>query len=171
MKSKSIPMLGLTALLAGLSLAIGLNGCSATQSPQTPGVEASGAGADLSGLWTGSTRVTPCFTGAAANAGPRCNAINNISFSLVQQGSQLSGSYTCSTGTYICRNGGADDSGKVTSGKVSDGQVSLQVTIPADVSNCYYTGSSSSPRTLSGTYTCYNGGQFIEQGMWQVSRQ
>lgn len=123
--------------------------------------------ADVSGVWSGTTRAIPCD--ALASAG-RCNALNNITFALNQRGPQLTGKYTCATGDAICRHGGADDSGDVNAGSVSENQLNLSVMIPADASNCYYHGSVTSPTQANGIYMCYTGGMQVEQGVWALSR-
>jgi hypothetical protein len=121
---------------------------------------------NVAGLWSGTTRAMPPCDFSAG----RCNAVNKITFNLMQTGKHLKGKYTCAYGNMICRHGNADNSGKVVSGKVSGNQVRLSVVIPADVSNCYYNGVMTSPTTIHGSYQCYNGGELVEEGMWDVSQ-
>lgn len=111
-------------------------------------------------------RVTPCDV-----ASVRCNAINNVSFTLNQYGSQITGSYSCAAGNMNCRHGGADDSGKIMAGSVSGSQINLAVRLPADMSDCYYSGSATSPAQANGVYVCYRGGRMIEEGIWSLGRQ
>jgi hypothetical protein len=118
---------------------------------------------NVSGLWSGTSLVTPCYF-----AGGRCNAVNKITLKLTQQNNRLTGSYTCAFGTMICRHGGADNTGKVVSGRIADNQIRLSVIIPADVSNCYYNGLLTSATTMRGTYMCFNGGDLVEEGTWDV---
>ena len=119
-------------------------------------------------LWNGTLRVTPCM--ATLRDRSRCGAVNNITFTIIQDDSQVSGHYTCAIGTAICRNGNDAKTGKITSGKVSGKQIRFSVLVPSDVSNCNYTGYSSEPGTMRGGYSCYQGGGLIEQGMFQVTR-
>jgi hypothetical protein len=121
---------------------------------------------NVAGYWSGTTRAMPPCDFSAG----RCNAVNKVTFSLRQNGKHLKGKYTCAYGNMICRNGGADDSGKVVSGKVSGNQIRLSVVIPADVSNCYYNGMLTSPTTIHGGYQCYNGGELVEEGIWDVTQ-
>jgi hypothetical protein len=121
--------------------------------------------ADVSGNWSGTTRVTPCEFSSG-----RCNAINNITFRFDQNGKKLKGKYTCAIGTMVCRNGNADNTGKVVSGRVSGDQIRLSVVLPADVSNCYYNGRLTSATTARGGYSCYQGGELLEEGMWEIKR-
>ena len=123
-------------------------------------------GADVSGNWSGTTRVTP----PCAWSSGRCNAVNNITFAFKLKGDYIKGKYTCAYGNMICRNGGADNTGKVVSGRVSGDQIRLSVVLPADVSNCYYNGMLTSPTSIRGGYMCYQGGELVEEGMWNVSR-
>jgi hypothetical protein len=88
---------------------------------------------------------------------------------LTQQNNRLKGNYTCAFGTMICRHGGADNTGSVVSGRISENQIRLSVMIPADVSHCYYSGVISAT-TMHGTYMCFNGGDLVEEGTWDVKR-
>ncbi len=123
-------------------------------------------GTDVSGNWSGTTRVTP----PCAWSSGRCNAVNNITFAFKQKGDHIKGKFTCAYGNLICRNGGADNTGKVVSGRVSGDQIRLSVVLPADVSNCYYNGQLTSPTSARGGYMCYQGGELVEEGVWNVSR-
>jgi hypothetical protein len=121
---------------------------------------------DVSGNWSGTTRVTP----PCGFSSGRCNAVNNITFAFKFKGDRLKGKYTCAYGNLICRNGGADNTGKVVSGRVSGDQIRLSVVLPSDVSNCYYNGLLTSPTTIHGGYMCYQGGELVEEGIWDVKR-
>jgi hypothetical protein len=127
-------------------------------------VPASAQATNVSGLWSGTTLVTPC---AFASSG-RCNAQNKITLKLTEQNSQITGSYTCATGTMVCRNGGADNTGNVQWGRISGNQLRLSLIMPADGSNCYYNGMLTSPSTMHGTYMCFNGASLVEEGTWDV---
>ena len=69
-----------------------------------------------------------------------------------------------------CRNGGSDNTGKIVSGRISGNEIRLSVIIPADVSNCYYNGRLTSPTTIHGGYSCYQGGGLLEGGIWDVTQ-
>jgi hypothetical protein len=120
---------------------------------------------NVSGLWSGTTRVTP----PCAFSSGRCDAVNNITLAL-KQGYRIKGNYTCSYGNMSCRNGGFDTAGKVVSGRISGEEVRLSVVISADASNCYYNGRLTSPTNMRGGYSCYQGGELVEEGMWNVTR-
>ena len=117
----------------------------------------------VSGLWSGTTLVTPC-----GFSGGRCNAQNKITLKLTEQDSGITGNYTCAYGTMICRKGGADNMGKIVWGRTAGNQIRLSLMIPADVSNCYYNGIRTSATTMRGTYMCFNGGALVEEGIWNV---
>jgi hypothetical protein len=122
----------------------------------------------VAGSWMGFLRASPCEILASSG---RCNAVNNVTFRLNQDGSQLTGTYSCANGDTLCRHGGADDSGQVIAGSISDShQLNLSVIIPADVSNCYYSGATTSPNQATGVYMCYQGGLQVEEGVWNLSR-
>lgn len=119
-------------------------------------------GADI---WTGTTRVTPCVFSSG-----RCNAVNNISFSFAPKGNQIRGRFTCAYGNLNCRNGGADNTGKIVSGRVSGNLIRFSVMVPADVSHCYYNGKLTSSTTIHGAYACYQGGGVLEQGVFDLTK-
>jgi hypothetical protein len=156
----------LTRIFLVLVLA-GVAGCGAGPVTIIPAPSAAPPTAEVAGEWSGTTRAIPCDMLASIG---RCNAVNNITFTLNQSGSQLTGKYSCATGTMICRHGGADDSGDINSGSISGNQFNLSVIIPADVSNCYYHGATTSPTQANGVYMCYQGGNQVEQGVWNLSR-
>jgi hypothetical protein len=156
-------------LLAALA---GIARCGSTSPPPAPVAVPSPSAevsivstAEVGGLWTGTIRVTPC-----ALAGERCNAINNVTFALTQYGSQVTGNYTCAPGNADCRLGGADNSGKIVAGSVSGNRINVTVKLPADKSDCYYNGTTSSAQA-NGVYVCYRGGRMIEEGVWTLARQ
>lgn len=122
--------------------------------------------ASLNGYWAGTTRVTP----PCAFSSGRCNAVNKITFRFAQHGGRIKGKYTCAYGNLICRNGGADDTGKIVSGRIAGNEIRLSVVVPSDVSNCYYNGRLTSPTTIHGAYTCYQGGELLEEGIFDVSQ-
>ena len=132
----------------------------------TVNVPANAQTANVSGVWSGTTLVTPCDFALSG----RCNAQNNITLTLMQQNNQVTGNYTCATGTMVCRDGGADNTGKVQWGRISRNLIRLSLIIPADVSNCYYNGMLASANAMHGTYMCFNGGSLVEEGTWNVKR-
>jgi hypothetical protein len=119
---------------------------------------------NVSGLWSGTMLVTPCTFALSG----RCNAQNKITLKLTQQNNRITGSYTCAYGTRMCRNGGADNAGKVVSGRVAGNQIRLSLVIPADTSICYYNGTLTSATVIHGTYMCFNTGDLVEEGIWDV---
>lgn len=121
---------------------------------------------EVGGLWTGTTRVMPCDFAVV-----RCNAVNNVSFSLTQFGSQLVGNYACAAGNMACRHGGAANAGRIAAGSISGNQINLAVKVPSDLSDCYYNGKATSSAQADGVYVCYKGGRMIEEGVWNVTRQ
>jgi hypothetical protein len=152
--------LALGTVLIGLATA-GLQGCIAVKtSAPKPAVE-------LSGVWKGESLLTPC--GWFGHSESVCNAMNLITFTLIQSDSKLSGRYTCAYGNYVCRHGGIDRSGYITSGRVSGQRMTMRVMIPADVSSCLFSGTFAEGQ-IAGRYTCYEGGGIAEEGDWRVVR-
>jgi hypothetical protein len=152
----------LARALLVLTMAVGLCSVSGAQ-------ESMPAPGDFTGTWEGTIRVTPCRALSMTESG-RCNAVNKITLTIIQHDSKITGAYHCSIGTQICRNGNADDSGKITSGSASGSSIRFSVLITSDLSNCAYNGYSPAPGKIRGGYSCYVGGGLAEQGMWEVSR-
>ena len=148
------------SLLVLLLMLIGIGASAGISHAQTPFITS------VSGNWSGTTRVMPPCSFSSG----RCNAVNKITFKFVQHGDRIKGKYTCAYGNMICRNGGADNTGKIVSGRLAENQIRLSLVIPSDVSNCYYNGALTSATAASGGYTCYNGGELIEEGVWQIVR-
>jgi len=98
----------------------------------------------------------------------RCNAINRITFAMQQDGSTISGDYTCAIGTTVCRDANKTTSGKIVNGTLNGNTIAMRVMLPGDVSSCIYNGEATST-AISGSYRCYEGGGLSEMGMWQVS--
>jgi hypothetical protein len=122
----------------------------------------------FTGLWTGTLRVFPC---RALIDSSRCQAINKITITIIQDGPKISGHYTCAIGTQICRNGNADNAGKITGGRRNGNSIRFSVMVPADLSNCDYNGFTDAPGHMRGSYSCYQGGSLAEQGSFDVSRE
>jgi hypothetical protein len=147
-------------LVTGLMviLILSVAGCAASLALQRPAF-------DMTGVWKGQLRVVPCSP-SYTEVG-RCNAVNNITFSLRQTGNKLSGDYSCQFGTYVCRDANTTDRGTIMYGWLSGRAVTLRVMIPGDVSSCLFTGRASEEQVVGG-YACYQGGALVEIGNWQV---
>lgn len=168
-----------SAQLAGVAvifLTMAVWGCAA--SPAAGGPAASNAspasdqpGAsrptfDVSGVWDGRS-VASCnsFNPMAFNT--RCNAINTIALTLVQNDDKITGFYKCSIGNMDCRN--QNDSGTIANGSMSNQRLALRIAMP-DGSSCLFNGMPTAANQIRGSYTCYQGGGLAEQGRFEVGR-
>jgi hypothetical protein len=136
-------------------LAVLVQGCSAAGQPQ-PAL-------DITGKWQGSSN-TSC--GVLLSDKGRCGAVNDIAFTIFQDGSKLTGVYTCSTGTVICRN--LNQSGNISAATISGSLARIRVAMP-DGSSCMFNGHFQSASAMGG-FSCYQGGGLVEQGGWRVKR-
>ena len=117
----------------------------------------------LTGLWEG-TSTSNCMP-FQPDIG-RCNAVVKITLNIFQQGSTLTGRYTCTIGNMVCRD--SNTTGTIADGKVRQGTAALRVMLP-DGSSCLFNGRPSQT-TMTGSYFCMQGGGYIEQGRFQVQR-
>ncbi|MGH7905634.1 MAG: hypothetical protein ACREP6_03310 [Candidatus Binataceae bacterium] len=124
------------------------------------------AGGGMTGMWEGSSRAScNAFNPMAFNT--RCNAINRITLTMVQEGAKITGFYKCSVGTTDCRN--QNDSGNIASGTDKNGRLSLRIMLP-DGSSCIFNGAKVKHNVIAGSYSCYQGGGLVEQGSYAVKR-
>ena len=97
-------VMALVAAAIGILVIFTLQSCTSVASgPSQPPV-------DINGTWEGSTSAG-CYI-----ARGHCNAYRLITMSIVQNGSNLSGSYTCAYGSMICL--GNMNSGTIATGRV-----------------------------------------------------
>lgn len=144
-----------------IAAAILFSGCALPRAfqPRTPAL-------DVSGVWEGASKVTPCgFTQQESF----CGAVNRITLALVQSESEITGNYRCDYGNGICRDSDLDRAGYISRGLISGQTVSMRVMIPADVSSCMFFGHFTAERA-SGSYSCYAGGSIVEAGVWEAAR-
>jgi hypothetical protein len=118
---------------------------------------------DVTGTW-GGTSVTSCDVLLSDKY--RCNATERITLTLFQDGSDLSGVYSCAYGTMVCRN--MNDKGKIVSSTLSGSLARMRVMMP-DGSSCIFNGHFE-PESAVGGFACYQGAGLVEQGAWQATR-
>jgi hypothetical protein len=153
-----------------------LTGCAASEPQQStpsnaqpapaiaPAAESAAAQqSGLTGLWEG-TSTSNCMP-FQPDIG-RCNAVVKITLNIFQQGSTLSGRYTCTIGNMVCRD--SNTTGTIADGKVREGTAAMRVMLP-DGSSCLFNGRPLQT-TMTGSYFCMQGGGYIEQGRFQVQR-
>lgn len=156
-----------------LVFVIGLSGCFVASRPKesalptasepSAGPHAAASTGSLQGVWSGTTTAA-CLSWVPNYT--RCDAMNNVTFTILGKDSATNGYYKCSTGNEDCRD--ANETGKIADVTSHDNYVSFRVLLP-DGSSCMYdawrTGN-----TLAGGYTCFVGGHLVEQGHWRAKR-
>ncbi len=113
-----------------------------------------GVPGSAAGTWQGTTTSTSDG-----------NAVRNITLRFFQNGTQISGSYSCIAGNSACRN--LNDSGTV-NGKLNGSSLAIRVVLNPDNSECFFTGTLAES-AIFGQYKCLKEGQF-EIGIWRVKR-
>ena len=159
MNPKTLMLRNLMALVVtaiGILVIFTLQSCTSVASgPSQPPV-------DINGAWEGSTSAG-CYIAMG-----HCNAYRLITMSIVQNGSNLSGSYACAYGNMICL--GDMNSGTIATGRVDGSYVpDLRVQLPNGV-DCLYQGHFTGNQGEGG-YMCLYGGRMLEQGSWQLKRK
>jgi hypothetical protein len=116
----------------------------------------------LTGNWAGITKVR---CGSRLIAQERCNAYQNISFRLIQEGSKISGTYSCAFGTQPCL--AMNNSGNITGGSYDGMNLVLNVDM-GNGSNCRFAGELGTDKG-QGRYRC-KGISAAEHGTWRLNR-
>jgi len=97
----------------------------------------------------------------------RCSAVQNITLTLVQDGSKVSGAYTCAYGNQNCR--GMQEAGTISEGTLKGNQLELVIMTP-DRSTCRFSGLLKH-ESGKGSYYCKGGSQLDERGSWRIHRK
>jgi hypothetical protein len=114
------------------------------------------------GHWAGTTKVR---CGSRLSAQERCNAIQNITFDLTQDGSKINGAYTCAYGTQDCL--GMSRTGRITDASF-DGKVLVMAVNMGNGSTCRFQGGLMHDEA-KGSYSC-KGLSAAERGTWKINR-
>jgi hypothetical protein len=158
------------AALAVIFLAMEICGCAASPGPGASATQSGPAAArpifDASGVWDGQS-VASCTAFNPLSFNTRCNAINKVTITMVQENAKITGFYKCSIGNMDCRN--QNDSGTIATGSMQNGRLALRIGMP-DGSSCLFNGVPTGANQIKGSYSCYQGGGLAEQGRFEVGR-
>jgi hypothetical protein len=114
----------------------------------------------VTGVWQGKSSARCAMTSDRT----RCGAVNDITFTMVQRGSKVTGSYKCAYGNMNCRN--MNNTGEIIDGTMEK-LLTLRVMMP-DGSSCRFSGQPSGD-SIKGGYRC-KGAPRAEQGTWEARR-
>jgi hypothetical protein len=117
----------------------------------------------VTGVWEGTT-VARCLPGMPDPG--RCNAWQDITLTMFQDGERVTGFYKCAYGSQVCRN--LDEHGVIRNGTMRSGRLMMRVMLP-DGSMCFFTGIPHNDQ-LSGGYSCLQGGGLLEEGRFRTQR-
>jgi hypothetical protein len=117
---------------------------------------------EVTGNWVGTSKVR---CGGRANRIGRCNALQNITLDLKQDGSEVSGTYTCAFGTQDCL--GLHEHGNIVGGSYDGTNLIFSVNFGTG-STCKFKGGIASA-SGQGSYKCEGSGG-PEHGTWRVNR-
>ena len=115
--------------LAMLLLALGFAGCAAAPAPSAPPAAGQAVRADVRfqrGI--GRQSVASCTQFNPLSFNTRCNAINKIAITMVQENGKITGFYKCTIGNMDCRN--QNDSGTIANGSIQNGRLALRIGMP-----------------------------------------
>jgi hypothetical protein len=113
--------------------------------------------------WAGTTQAR---CSAMVSDRTRCNALQNITLMLVQDGTKITGVYTCAYVNQNCRD--LQETGTIVNGSLKGNQLMISVQMPNRTS-CRFTGLLSSD-SGSGSYNCKGGSRPVERGSWRIHR-
>lgn len=117
----------------------------------------------LTGVWEG-VSVANCGGVHLEDMG-RCDATQNITLTMFQEGEKVTGYYRCAYGNQNCRN--QAETGVIKNGSIVGRRLMMRVLLD-DGSMCYFTGIPSGDH-LDGGYSCGTTGLF-EQGHFRTQR-
>jgi hypothetical protein len=118
----------------------------------------------VTGHWEGVTSAD-CIGDTTANPG-RCHAMQNITLTMLQQGDEITGYYTCAFGNQVCRN--LNESGVIRRGVMTGRRLLMRVML-GDGSMCFFTGMPMGG-VMEGRYSCLQGGGIVERGAFRTER-
>jgi len=126
-------------------------------------VSFSGDHPGLTGVWEGIS-VADCIGIQIDDLG-RCEATQNITLTMFQEGEKVSGYYRCAYGNQNCRD--QAETGVIRNGNMLGRRLMMRVMLE-DGSMCYFTGIPAGDR-LDGRYSCMTSGLF-EKGGFHTER-
>jgi hypothetical protein len=118
---------------------------------------------NLTSYWKGTTQAR---CAAMVSDHTRCNAFQNITLTLVQEGTKITGAYTCAYGNQNCRD--LQQTGTIIDGSLKGNQLAIAVQTP-NRTTCRFTGLLSGD-SGNGGYNCKGGSRPVERGSWRIHR-
>ena len=118
---------------------------------------------NVSSYWAGTTQAR---CGNMVSDPARCNALQNITLTLVQEGTKITGAYTCAYGNQNCRD--LQETGRIVNGSLKGNQLAISVQTP-NRTTCRFTGLLSGD-SGNGGYNCKGGSRPVERGSWRIHR-
>jgi hypothetical protein len=166
---RAVSCVGLVAILALAS------GCATLNEPKvrvaappggysasSPDQADSATSRNVSGVWEG-TGLTDCTALQFAN---RCNAVVNVTLTMLQEQERVTGFYRCATGTVMCRQ--FLETGVIKAGSMTGRLLRFRVMLE-DGESCIFQATPQ-PDRIAGAYVCLNGAAIMEQGRWDLQR-
>lgn len=120
-------------------------------------------GGGVTGVWEG-TSISNCWF-ISVNNPDRCEAMQNITLTMFQHGTTVTGRYTCAYGNRVCRN--MDEYGVIRTGTLKQDRLMMRVMLE-DGSTCFFTGMRRKS-VIEGDYFC-GGGGVVEKGIFHTQR-
>ena len=131
-------------------------------SASSPDQADSATSRNVSGVWEG-TGLTDCTALQFAN---RCNAVVNVTLTMLQEQERVTGFYRCATGTVMCRQ--LLETGVIKAGSMTGRLLRFRVMLD-DGESCIFQATPQ-PDRIVGAYICLNGTAIMEQGRWDLER-
>jgi hypothetical protein len=158
----------------GLAVILALTGgCATRDEPKSPIQTAPGqpaysqtqsnSPANVSGVWEG-TGLTDCTP--FQDEPHRCNAVVNVTLTMLQEQERVTGFYRCAMGTVMCRR--ALETGVIKAGSMRGRLLHFRVMLE-DGESCIFQATPQGDH-ITGPYICLNGTGLMEQGRWDLDR-
>ena len=132
-------------------------------SASSPDQADSAASRNVSGVWEG-TGLTDCTP--FQDEPHRCNAVVNVTLTMLQEQERVTGFYRCTTGTVMCRR--SLETGVIKAGSMTGRLLRFRVMLE-DGESCIFQATPQ-PDRMTGAYLCLNGTAIMEQGRWDLDR-
>ncbi len=144
-----------------LAIALTIAACATNRPPPSSRVIESRR--DLTGVWEGLAADDCSFRRIDKT---QCTGVFQITLTLIEQNSNLTGFYKCAAGTIACQR--EEESGTISCGEITDRRLAFRMTLP-DGGSCIFEARRMG-ESIAGGYFCLGGEIVMGRGRFTVQR-